>query len=325
MRGPASRWLERIMDFMPFEIEHRPGKDHTNADGLSRLPWSRTQIECEDEYTNLKSYTDLINVRSQDSKLDIGCNAIIQGHGTESTFSQNMGLGPLNGWSRDEISRAQKEDSTLSTAIQWLQQNKRPLKNEMQGASRKLWSLWSQYPRLTLQNGLLYRIWYDVSDTRLQLWLPDKLVPVVLFSLHSCAGHLGQAKTVEKLRQRFHWVNLRNDTLLYIQQCKVCQESKSPSKTAKAPLINMKSGYPLERVGIDIVGPLPKTQRENSYIIVGVDYFTKFPFAFPLQNTVAETVADVLMNQVICIFGVPTPYTRTRDPISRALYFNRSA
>ncbi len=87
----------------------------------------------------------------------------------------------------------------------------------------------------------------------------------MLFSLHNCAGHLGQAKTVEKLRQRFHWFNLRNDTELYIQQCETCQKTKNPTKNAKAPLINVKSGYPLERIGIDIVGPTAK-DRKRKYV-----------------------------------------------------------
>lgn len=39
LRGPMTGWLERIMEIMPFDMEHRKGK-HSNADGLSRIPWS---------------------------------------------------------------------------------------------------------------------------------------------------------------------------------------------------------------------------------------------------------------------------------------------
>ena len=41
--GHMTRWLERIMEFMPYEIEHRQGKLHSNADGLSRIPWNDQQ------------------------------------------------------------------------------------------------------------------------------------------------------------------------------------------------------------------------------------------------------------------------------------------
>ena len=39
-RGQVARWLERLSDF-DFEVEHRPGQLHGNADRLSRLPWTR--------------------------------------------------------------------------------------------------------------------------------------------------------------------------------------------------------------------------------------------------------------------------------------------
>ena len=33
-----ARWLERLSDF-DFEVQHRSGRLHNNADGLSRFPW----------------------------------------------------------------------------------------------------------------------------------------------------------------------------------------------------------------------------------------------------------------------------------------------
>ena len=127
----------------------------------------------------------------------------------------------------------------------------------------------------------------------------------MLYSLHNYFGHLGRLKTIEKVKARFHWFGLRNDIELYIQQCSVCQRVKDPFRQNKGELRNITSGYPLERTGIDIVGPLPKTEQGNAYIVVMIDYFTKFPFAYALKEISAETVANVLMDQVICMFGVP--------------------
>ena len=81
----------------------------------------------------------------------------------------------------------------------------------------------------------------------------------------------------------------------------------------KGELKNIACGYPLERIGIDIVGPLPKTEQGTSYIVVMVYYFIKFPFAYPLKETSSETVANVLMDQVIRLFGVPILSTATKD------------
>jgi hypothetical protein len=61
----------------------------------------------------------------------------------------------------------------------------------------------------------------------------------------------------------------------------------------------------MQRLAIDTLGPLPSTERNNKYIIVVADYFTKWVEAFPTQNQEAITVADILINHVISRFGVP--------------------
>ncbi len=61
----------------------------------------------------------------------------------------------------------------------------------------------------------------------------------------------------------------------------------------------------MERVAVDIAGPLPLTPRGNRYICVVMDYFTKCPEAYALPNHEAETVASVLVNEFFTRFGVP--------------------
>ena len=63
--------------------------------------------------------------------------------------------------------------------------------------------------------------------------------------------------------------------------------------------------YPFHRVGIDIKGPLPVTTRENRYIIVAMDYLTKWPEAKAIKNARAETVARFIYEEIICRYGVP--------------------
>ena len=52
-------------------------------------------------------------------------------------------------------------------------------------------------------------------------------------------------------------------------------------------------GVPLQRVAMDILGPLPMTQAGNKYILVIGDYFTKWTEAFPMPNMEAQTVAHI--------------------------------
>ena len=53
------------------------------------------------------------------------------------------------------------------------------------------------------------------------------------------------------------------------------------------------------------MGPLPKTGRGNKYIIVVIDYFTKWPEAFVLPDQTATTVARVLINDIFARYGMP--------------------
>ncbi|VDH91954.1 Hypothetical predicted protein [Mytilus galloprovincialis] len=63
-------------------------------------------------------------------------------------------------------------------------------------------------------------------------------------------------------------------------------------------------GAPLERVAIDIMGPLPTSDKGNKYLLVIGDYFTKFIHAIPFRNQEAETVARSFVDNFITIFGV---------------------
>ena len=53
------------------------------------------------------------------------------------------------------------------------------------------------------------------------------------------------------------------------------------------------------------MGPLPKSSQGNKYILVVTDIFTKWVEAFALKGTTANTLATVLLNEVICHYGAP--------------------
>ena len=61
----------------------------------------------------------------------------------------------------------------------------------------------------------------------------------------------------------------------------------------------------MERIAMDILGPLPITPRGNKYILVVSDYFTKWTECYAIPNQEAVTVANKLVNEFISRFGVP--------------------
>lgn len=61
----------------------------------------------------------------------------------------------------------------------------------------------------------------------------------------------------------------------------------------------------MERVAVDVVGPLPHSNRGNRYVLSAMDYFTKWPEAYALPDQEAETVVDALVDGMFSRFGVP--------------------
>ena len=58
-------------------------------------------------------------------------------------------------------------------------------------------------------------------------------------------------------------------------------------------------GAPMERIAMDILGPLPMTPRSNRYVLVVSDYFTKWTEAYAQPNQEATTIADKLVDEFI--------------------------
>jgi IS30 family transposase len=81
----------------------------------------------------------------------------------------------------------------------------------------------------------------------------------------------------------------------------------SASKT-KTPAINLQTiepTRPLARWGIDIIGKLPVAQGNLQYVVVAVEYFTKWIKAKAVTNMSSSTMKKFLWQNIICRFEVP--------------------
>jgi hypothetical protein len=118
-------------------------------------------------------------------------------------------------------------------------------------------------------------------------------------------GHFGVQKTQEAISLRFFWPQWKSDVVKFVSNCATCIARKGPHSRTKLPIKRYLASEPMQRIAIDILGPLPLTQRGNKYALVITDYFTKWPEVFPIPNQEAATVADILVNSVITRFGIP--------------------
>ena len=122
---------------------------------------------------------------------------------------------------------------------------------------------------------------------------------------HPTAAHLGRRKTLYRLSCRFTWQHMRRDVAAYVRGCSLCQQYKPMNQPAGGLMKAIVVREPWNTVGIDLTGPLPKTRRGNVYILVVIDYFTKWVELFPLPNTKSKTIAQLFLDEVICRFGFP--------------------
>ena len=151
--GQVARWLEILSEYN-FQVLHRPGVQHGNADALSRSPCK----QC-----------------GQSQEQGVAADVVAIQH----TF--------LPHWSKQEICAMQQENPDLQLVVQWLHSHTIPPKCPQ--GSPYLKTLWHQRSYLTLRDGILHRRWEDVpgggAQPRLQLLLPPRMVPEVLHGLHS--------------------------------------------------------------------------------------------------------------------------------------------
>ena len=102
----------------------------------------------------------------------------------------------------------------------------------------------------------------------------------------------------------FHWPRMSADVKTHVHTCATCQANKGPLLHYLAAIADLKVGVPMGRVTADVVGPFPLSRQENRYILVLVDYFTRWVEAFPLPDQRADKVAQVVM-RFICRFSAP--------------------
>jgi hypothetical protein len=73
----------------------------------------------------------------------------------------------------------------------------------------------------------------------------------------------------------------------------------------------------LQRWGIDIVGKLAPVQENYTFIIVAVEYFTKWIEVKPITNVSSATIQKNFWQNIICRYGVLQQIT-----VDNAKYFD---
>lgn len=155
---------------------------------------------------------------------------------------------------------------------------------------------------------------FSTSSTKLILCHGEVAIPThdqrndIIIENHSSAlaGHKGVTKTYHRIRQKYYWPNMKTDIQNFISTCKDCQIRKLTRVKTRQPMtLTDTPGAAFDKIAMDIVGPLPETPSQNSYILTIQDLLTKYSLAIPLRQATAVDTAEALVQKFICRFGAP--------------------
>ncbi|CAL2240363.1 unnamed protein product [Prunus armeniaca] len=150
-------------------------------------------------------------------------------------------------------------------------------------------------------------LWKHCPNQVLRRCVNETEMVAILHHCHSlaCGGHFGATKTAAKVLQSgFFWPTLFKDAHTFVQTCDRCQRTGNISRRDQMPLSNILEVEVFDVWGIDFMGPFPPSYN-NLYILVAVDYVSKWVEAVALPTNDAKSVLGFLKKNIFTRFGTP--------------------
>ena len=165
-------------------------------------------------------------------------------------------------------------------------------------------------------SGVLKRRFEDEKGKAVMFqWVvPKQQRKEILHHLHGgpMGAHLGESKTLQKLKERFYWPGHTADVQEWCHSCEPCAQRKMPNPKPRASLVSIQAGHPMQLVATDIVGPFPESSSGNSYILVAADYFTRWVEAYPFPCQEASGWQGSLWMKCCAVSPHLSNYSRIR-------------
>lgn len=146
------------------------------------------------------------------------------------------------------------------------------------------------------------------DECRWKLVVPKSQRKDILTEFHDSplSGHLRGFKTLQSIKEYYYWPGMAADVARYVARCSICLQNK-PSQQAKAGLMGHQKivTQPWQLISIDLMGPLPSSSKQNKYLLVVVDYFSKYSILLPMRQATAKGVSNLVEEHVLLKFGDP--------------------
>jgi len=299
----TARWLLFIEQY-DFEVQHRSGKKHGNADVLLRRPQVCKQCEKIALAEVRNAEFEPANDNPEDGAET--CRKVrVVSHNKTPLFPDTQVVRSMK-----ELAELQAQDPELAPIVRLrLQQSDQPLFDVVQAESAETKFCWSQWTRLIVRDEVVFRVIFDRQGRPCgqQFLVPKVLRNELIEMLHSglTGCHVKVSKKIFQVGRRAWWRGWKADVRRFYQRCPRCSRyfrGKLPRQRALQPT---KVGAIMERLSIDLTGPHSRLKRDNVFICTIVDVFSKWLEIFAIRNKEALAVARVLVEKVFCRMGTP--------------------
>ncbi|GFX04395.1 retrovirus-related Pol polyprotein from transposon 412 [Trichonephila clavipes] len=303
--GQVARWIQRLNEYY-FDIRHRKGSSHGNADALSRRPCPENCRHCS----------------RIETKYDYAIRQI-----TTSTAT------PPDPWSDEKVREDQMADPDIKPLIEFMESSSnKPSWQDISAYSpttKQYWALWNS---LHLRNGVLYRKFEseDGKTFRWQLVLPRSRIPEVLKELHGSptGGHFGVMKTLHRVRERFFWGKVRADVEQWCKSCDACAARKGPKIRSRGSCIATMLEHP-SNVSLSISWDLCQGLRLEAPTVaeaVVQHWISRYGVPLQLHSDQGRNFISAVLKGVCELLGIDKTKTTPLHPQSDGMVerFNRT-
>src|SRR6266536_5704407 len=132
-----------------------------------------------------------------------------------------------------------------------------------------------------------------------------------MFHDNPTSAHQGAEAMRQQINKRYVWKGMTSDIKEYVKSCYECQRRGGPKENNRKRTIVPMDIF--ERWGIDIVGSLSQMEDGYRYIVVAMDYFSRWPEARPLTHANVWQVTRFIYEEIICRFGTPRVLQSNRE------------
>ena len=116
----------------------------------------------------------------------------------------------------------------------------------------------------------------------------------------------GHTMAKKMLRAGYYWLTMESDCYKHARKCHKCQIYADKIHLPPTSLNVLSSPWPFSMWGIDMIGRIePKASNGHRFILVAIDYFTKWVEAASYANVTKQVVVRFIKNHIICRYGVP--------------------